>query len=107
MTTHLLYAGTHGHVTAIDKRDGRTVWVTSLPGTGFSVVSILPEDGRLFCASGGRTFALDPHDGSILWENEMPGLRRGLVYLATDAAPHGTASLLPMAQELKDAENAG
>ncbi|QDV08989.1 Outer membrane protein assembly factor BamB [Planctomycetes bacterium Poly30] len=84
MTQHLLFAGTHGHVVAIDKRDGQKVWDTSLPRTGYSVVSILLEDGLLFCASGGRTFALDPEDGRIMWQNEMPGLGKGLVYLATE-----------------------
>ena len=95
MTQHFLFAGTHGHVVAIDKRTGETVWSTSLPRTGYSVVSILHEDGLLFCASGGRVFALDPEDGNVMWDNQMPGLGAGLVYLATAAsAQDGGISLL-------------
>ena len=90
MTEVLLFAGTHGHVVALDKRNGTTVWSTSLPRTGYSVVSIILEDGLLFCASGGRVFALD-----IMWDNQMPGLGAGLVFLATEnSARNGGMSLM-------------
>ena len=79
----LVFAGTYGHVIAMDKETGRTVWSTSLPRTGYSVVSIVLEGGLLLCASGGRVFALDPTDGWIKWTNDLPGMRQGLVYLAT------------------------
>ena len=79
----LLFVGTHGHVTAISKSNGRRVWSTSLPKTGYGVVSILPEDGQLHCACGGYVFALDPLTGEILWTNSLRGLGNGIVYLAT------------------------
>ena len=78
-----LFAGTYGHVLALDKATGEAVWNTSLPGTGYSVVSIVLADGNLFCASGGRVFALDPQTGDIVWENGLPGMGMGLVYLTT------------------------
>lgn len=79
----LLFIGTHGHVIAVRKSDGETVWSTSLPKTGYSIVAIVPEDGMLLCGSGGHTFALDPTDGRILWTNSLKGMGSGITYLAT------------------------
>lgn len=78
-----VFVGTHGHVIALNKTTGRKVWATSLPRTGYDMVSILFEDGRLFSASGGRVFALDPATGDIVWKNELKGMGSGLVYLST------------------------
>ncbi len=103
MTQQLLFAGTHGWVLAIDKHNGKTVWETSLPSTGYSVVSILLEDGLLFCASGGRTFALDPEDGRIMWTNHMPKRGNGLVYLATEQSSQGGGISLHAAQAAANA----
>lgn len=104
-SSDLLFLGTHGHVTAIHKKSGATAWSTSLPRTGYSVVSILPEDGRLLCASGGHVFALDPHDGAILWSNGLSGLGNGIVYLATMQS-HGTDGLSTLAgQSSADTSN--
>lgn len=80
---HLLFAGTHGHVVAIDKAIGRTVWKTKLPSSSYQVVSVLYEDGAVFCAARGRIYALDPDDGRIRWTNDLPGLRLGIVVLNT------------------------
>ena len=91
----LLFVGTHGHVLALHKESGRTIWSTSLPRTGYSIVSIIVEDGLLLCATGGRVFALDPVDGWIRWTNDLPGLGHGLVYLATTrTSPMEDMSLL-------------
>lgn len=78
-----LFCGTHGHVVALDKRDGGTVWTASLPRSGYDVVAIVPEDDTLFCASGGRVYALAPETGEILWTNDLEGMGWDLVYLAT------------------------
>lgn len=88
-----LFLGTHGHVVALRKATGEKLWATSLPGTGFSVVSILIEDDKLFCASGGHAFALDPQDGRVLWTNDLKGLGQGMVYLTT-ANSNDTEALL-------------
>ena len=108
MTEHLLFAGTHGHVIAIDKRNGDTVWETSLPSTGYSVVSIVLEDDLLFCASGGLVFALDPTDGGIVWENPMPGMGRGIVYLTTQRSsqPGGMTAMAQAARNAQQSANA-
>lgn len=79
----LLFIGTHGHVNAVYKKDGTMAWSTSLPKTGYSIASILPEDGVLLCGSGGYVFALDPRNGEILWTNGLKGLGNGMIYLAT------------------------
>lgn len=80
---HLLFAGTHGHVVAIDKESGRTVWQTKLPGSSYQIVSILYEDGLVLCAAKGHVHALDPDNGKIRWTNSLPGLRHGTVVLNT------------------------
>ena len=85
---HLLFTGTHGHVAALDKASGATVWEASLPKSGYQVVALVFEDDTLFCASGGRVYALDPANGHILWTNEMPGLHSGLVFLTTAQSSH-------------------
>jgi outer membrane protein assembly factor BamB len=91
----LLFLGTHGHVAALQKSTGNLVWKTSLPSTGYSVVALIVEDGRLFCASGGRAFALDPLTGEILWTNDLPGLGSGFVF-ATTAASSGTEKVMSL-----------
>ena len=82
-SARLLYVGTFGHVVAVDQVTGATTWQTSLPRTGYEVVSIVFEHGQLFCGSGGRVFALDPATGEILWKNDLPGLRKNLMCLTT------------------------
>lgn len=79
----LLFLGTHGHVKAVRKDDGSDVWVVSLPGTGYEVVTLLYEDGTLFAGSNGKLFGLDPSDGSILWSNSLSGLGYDHMVLAT------------------------
>jgi len=95
---HLLFAGTHGNVVAIDKQSGETVWQTALPSSKYMLVSVLFEDDTLFCAAKGRVFALDPANGSLLWTNELPGLRYGLVYLNTAQSSRPESLMAVLAQ---------
>jgi hypothetical protein len=83
----LLFLGTHGWVAAVDQRSGAERWRTSLPDTGYSIVTLLFEAGRLFAASGGHAFALAPESGAILWHNELRGLGNGALCLATTRIP--------------------
>lgn len=94
----LLFIGTHGHVKAVSKEDGSDVWCTSLPKTGYEVVTLLFEDGVLFAGSNGSVFSLDPHNGSILWSNSLTGLGFDHMVLATI---HGAAGL-PQHSSAKD-----
>ena len=79
----LIFLGTHGHVVAIRKAGGRRLWEQSLPKTGFSIVSLLFEDGILYAGSAGHLFALDPETGAILWHNGLRGLGHGHMMMAT------------------------
>lgn len=101
-TMDLLFLGTHGHVTALDKRTGREVWRTSLPNTGYRIVSMLVEDGTLFAASRGHVFALDPVNGSILWSNSLPSLGHDHVYMTTARSGAGTEGVTPLARASLD-----
>ena len=82
----VLFVGTYGHVSAVDKRSGNELWRTSLPRTGYMIVSIVYEDDTLFVGSGGHVFALDPTTGDILWRNNLPGLHHGRVLVTTKRA---------------------
>jgi len=93
-----VFAGTYGHVLALDQETGQTVWKVSLPRTGYHIVSIIVENGQLLCGSGGRVYALAPETGEILWSNGMPGMRHGHVFLAT--AQSSGAAAMALAAEI-------
>ncbi|MSR45749.1 MAG: hypothetical protein EXS13_01555 [Planctomycetes bacterium] len=95
----LLFLGTHGYVAAIDQRTGVERWRTSLPDTGYSIVTLLFEEGRLLAASGGHAFALDPESGAILWHNELRGLGNSALCLATTRVA-GNAGADPVPQHV-------
>ncbi len=80
---HLLFIGTNGHVRAVHKGTGKDVWTTSLPGTGYSIVSLMYEAGFLFAGSKGYVFALDATNGRILWTNRLEGLNYEHMVLAS------------------------
>lgn len=102
----LIFLGTHGYVLALEKEKGREVWRTSLPGTGYSIVSIIYEDGQLLCASGGHAFGLDPENGEILWHNNLAGLGHGLIYMTTVDSPTDGMQATLAAQSAADAQAA-
>ena len=99
-----LFVGTNGHVLALDGRSGATLWKTSLPRTGWSVVAILVGEDVLHCAAGGRVFGLDPEDGSILWENDLPGMGKKLVYLASHGVAGAPELMTLLAQQHAEAQ---
>lgn len=100
----LLFVGTHGHVVALDQRTGKERWRTSLPSTGYSVVSLLFEEGLLLAASGGHCFALDPATGEIAWHNPLKGLGNGVACMATARlGANAGADPLPQIQAANDA----
>lgn len=96
----LLYLGTHGHALALRKDTGETVWKQSLPNTGYGLVSILYEEGRLFCGVGGRVFCLDPLTGEIQWENALKDMGMQAVYL-TSGLSNDTEALMSMLESQK------
>jgi len=78
----MLFVGTHGNVRAVDLDTGADLWTTSLPGTGFEMVTVLMTGNQLFAGSKGKLFRLDPADGSILWTNDLAGLGYEVLTLA-------------------------
>ena len=50
-----LFLGTHGHVVAVNKRNGRKAWQMSLPKTGWDVVAIDVPEGRTLTQVQGET----------------------------------------------------
>jgi len=96
----LLFVGTYGHVRAVGKKNGRKVWNTSLPGTGYDIVTLLHEDGVLFAASKGRLFALDASTGEILWKNGLRGLSSVRVELATARSSSDALAALAAGQDV-------
>jgi outer membrane protein assembly factor BamB len=103
----LLFVGTHGYVAALNKFTGAEAWRTSLPKTGWSVVTLLHEDGVLFAGTGGQVFALNPATGEIAWNNTLPGLGSSHLCLATiRASPNAGAAPLPqIAQALEQSSS--
>ncbi len=100
----LLFAGTHGYVTALNKLTGKEAWRRSLPGTGFSIVTLLFEEGVLYAASGGHVFALNPLNGEIAWENPLQGLGTSALCLATiRSSANASSDPVPQAQAEIDA----
>jgi|GEM_PF-1881309 len=82
----LLFIGTCGHVKAIDKRTGEDRWQTSLPGTGFEIVSVICEGFLIYAGSKGYVFGLDARTGAILWTNGLSGLGHEDMSLAIQIA---------------------
>ncbi len=105
-TDDYLFVGTGGRVLALAKSDGKTLWSTSLPRTGYQVVVMLVEDDTLFCATAGRAFALDPHNGRILWDNGLPGAGQGVTALCTARQPSDPASAAAAQQAMNQASQA-
>ncbi len=68
---------------ALCKFTGDVQWSTSLPATGYGVVTLLHRDGVLCAACRGRVLTLGPKGRSILWCNELPGLGGGDICPAT------------------------
>ncbi len=79
----IVFVGTYGNVRAVDMENGNDVWTTSLPGTGYQLVTLLYESGTLLAGSKGKLFALDGRTGAILWSNSLEGLGYDHMTLAT------------------------
>jgi outer membrane protein assembly factor BamB len=79
----LIFLGTKGYVAAIHKFRGSEAWRTSLEGSGFSLVTLLLEDGVLYAASHGYLYALNPASGEVFWRNDLKGLGHNLISMTT------------------------
>ena len=79
----MLLLGLFQSVTAISKRDGRTLWKTELPGslTGDDFVTVLADDLFVFAHTEGKLHCLDLATGQILWSSKLPGYGYGIASL--------------------------
>ncbi len=87
MPSNIVYVGVKGHVAALDKRDGRTLWQTKLKGgltSGDRFVTLLVEDGRVYAHTCGEVFCLRGDTGEILWQNGLVGLSYDIASLAIE-----------------------
>jgi len=80
---YLIFVGTHGHVRALDKRTGATVWENNLPDTENKLVTLLVEGLVIYAGCAGKLFALDARDGKALWRDDLKGLWYDHMTLAT------------------------
>lgn len=93
----LVFVGIYGHVVAISKRSGRKKWQVSLPRTGYAIVSVVSEGGRVLAGSKGLLFGIDPRRGQIEWTNRLKGL--GYEHLALAGAQHTNSNELVQIQQ--------
>lgn len=88
---HLLFAGIHNVVVALDVRDGAEVWRTKIGG--MMLVNVLWDGVELFASAKGEIWKLDPATGELLWHNKLKGLGTGSVIMASSrmvSAPAAT-----------------
>ena len=106
MPSNTVYIGVKGHVAAIDKSDGRTLWQTKLKSgavSGHRFVSLLVEQTRVYAHTHGELFCLDADTGRILWNNPLDGLSYDIASIAVEGA---SASALPAAEYRRQKEAA-
>ena len=98
MPSNTVYIGVKGHVAAIDKNDGRTLWQTKLKHgavSGHRFVSLLVEEARVYAHTHGELFCLDAETGRVLWNNPLDGLGYDIESIAVEGA---SAPALPAAE---------
>lgn len=96
MSSNIIYIGVKGHVVAVDKSTGATLWQTKLKSgmaSGAAFVTLLVQEGRVFAHTYGEVFCLDRDTGAILWKNELSGLGYDIATLASDGAGSGSMPL--------------
>eukprot|EP01091_Cochliopodium_minus_P003498 TRINITY_DN1341_c0_g1_i2.p1 TRINITY_DN1341_c0_g1~~TRINITY_DN1341_c0_g1_i2.p1 ORF type:complete len:454 (-),score=163.02 TRINITY_DN1341_c0_g1_i2:1350-2711(-) len=86
MNKEKIIIGTYGYVAAIDQENGKEIWRTSLPGTGYNPVNCFLEENKVYCSTSGKIFILNEADGKIIAQNEMVGLGFGFITFATKSS---------------------
>ncbi len=83
-----IFIGLNGRVSAIEKRNGRTLWETRLKkgiSSSGTFVTLLVEEERIYAHTYGELYCLDTETGKLLWTNNLPGLGFDIGCLATKA----------------------
>ncbi len=97
MTQEILYLGTKGSITALERETGERLWTTHLKGAGF--VSIMLEGDAVIAHTNGHLFRVDRLNGKVIWENELKGLGYGYGTMATVGSVDSTAAAAQMAAQ--------
>lgn len=87
MASNTVYVGLKGHVAAVDKATGATLWKTKLKGglvAGEPFVTLLVDDGKVYAHTYGELACLDGMTGQVLWRNELTGLGYDVASLAVE-----------------------
>ncbi|WP_019961786.1 outer membrane protein assembly factor BamB family protein [Woodsholea maritima] len=69
----MLYLGTNGYALGLSPSNLGTVWKTSLPGSGYDVVSVEAGPKGVFVGSNGLLYKLKQDDGSVQLTNNLSG----------------------------------
>ena len=77
--------GTYGHVKGLESETGADVWETSLPATGYELVSVARSGSWFFAGSKRQVFGLESSSGAIVWNTGVEDPRSGPISLSTGA----------------------
>jgi len=105
--------GKKAYMVAVDKRDGRVLWVNreinDLVGNSSSVLAEIAGATQIISLTSERIFAVDPEDGTLLWQYPFKNQRGnnatdvivedGLVYASSG---YGKGSVLLRPQRSED-----
>lgn len=80
----LLTIGTNGYLIGLDPANVGTNWQTSLPGSGFNIVTPLAFDQVCYAGSDGLVYELDANSGAINATNGLSGMGNHEIRLADD-----------------------
>jgi hypothetical protein len=67
----VVLVGIGGFVIGVESFSGAQLWKTSLPGSGYEIVTLMVIDGILYAASNGAMYALTMDTGKIIWQSGM------------------------------------
>lgn len=73
---NMLYVAGNGYVRAFDCSGGQPqlAWTTNLEGSGYQVVSLIPDLNQLYAGCNGYIFRLDGRTGKIVWTKKLSKL---------------------------------
>jgi len=82
-STPTIIVGFHGYVISLHALTGEQQWSFSLPGSGYTFVSLCLKLNHLFVGSLGQLYSLNPDTGLLLGKDDLKGMGYGLVTLGT------------------------
>lgn len=80
----MLVIGNNGYVVTMDISNGQICWTTKIPMCGYTYVSTIEIEGRLYAAASGKLMELNKINGEIVWDDRMLSLKFGPLVLASN-----------------------